>query len=160
MSKTIRILVIDDEPLMRITIQDALEAEGYKVTSTDTGGNGLSILRDTGMDIIITDLKLPDIDGIGILKEVKKISPDTQVIMITAYGSIDSAITAMKEGAVDYLTKPFSMDELLLIINRTLRVKQLEEENISLRKRVEEYYGFEGIVGKSPQMQKVYDLIE
>jgi DNA-binding NtrC family response regulator len=82
------------------------------------------------------------------------------VILITAYGSIDSAVTAMKEGASDYLTKPFSMDELLLIIKRIQRIRELEEENLSLRKKVEEQFGLEGLVGKSPQMIKIYDLIE
>ena len=155
-----RIMVIDDEPLMRITVQDALVADGYKVSAAETGEKGVTLLRENPADILITDLKLPDMDGIQILKEVKTMNPDTQVIMITAYGSIDSAVTAMKLGASDYLTKPFAMDELLLIIKRLLRMRQLEEENISLRKRVEERYGLEGLVGKSPQMLKVYDLIE
>jgi DNA-binding NtrC family response regulator len=160
MGNVSRVMVIDDEPLMRITIQDALVADGYKVTSAETGEKGLTLLRENPVDILITDLKLPDVDGIQVLKEAKTIGPETQVIMITAYGSIDSAVTAMKEGASDYLTKPFAMDELLLIIKRLLRMKQLEEENISLRKRVEERYGLEGLVGKSPHMLKVYDLIE
>jgi DNA-binding NtrC family response regulator len=155
-----RIMVIDDEPLMRITVQDALVAEGYDVTAAETGEKGLTLLREKQPDILITDLKLPDVDGIQILKRVKTVTPETQVIMITAYGSIDSAVTAMKEGASDYLTKPFAMDELLLIIKRLLRMKQLEEENISLRKRVEERYGLEGLVGKSQQMLKVYEVIE
>jgi len=155
-----RIMVIDDEPLMRITVQDALVVDGYKVTMAETGEKGLTLLRENPADILITDLKLPHMDGIQILKEVKTITPETQVIMITAYGSIDSAVTAMKLGASDYLTKPFAMDELLLIIKRLLRMRQLEGENTSLRKRVEERYGLEGLVGKSPQMLKVYDLIE
>jgi len=160
MPNAIRIVVIDDEPLMRITIQDALVAEGYKVVNAETGKNGLTLLRENQADIVITDLKLPDMDGIEILRKVKASGPETQVILITAYGSIDSAVTAMKEGASDYLTKPFAMDELLLIIKRILRIKELEEENISLRKKVEERFGLEGLVGKSPQMVRIYDLIE
>ncbi len=153
-------MVIDDEPLMRITIQDALEAEGYEVSIAETGQKGLSLFRKNTADILITDLKLPDMDGLHLLKEVKRMNPETQVIMITAYGSIDSAVTAMKEGASDYLTKPFSMDELLLILKRLLRIKQLEVENIRLKEKVEERFGLEGLIGKSPQMQKIYDLIE
>jgi DNA-binding NtrC family response regulator len=160
MGNAVRALIIDDEPLMRITVQDALAAEGYRVAAAETGEKGLTLFRKSPVDILITDLKLPDMDGLQVLKEVKAVSPETQVIMITAYGTIDSAVTAMKEGASDYLTKPFAMDELLLIIKRLLRMKQLEEENLSLRKRVEERYGLEGLVGKSPQMLKVYDLIE
>ncbi len=160
MTERTKIIVIDDEPLMRMTVQDALVTEGYNVTVAETGEKGLTLVRENPMDIVITDLKLPDMDGIRILKEAKMIDPETQVIMITAYGSIDSAVMAMKEGANDYLTKPFAMDELLLTIKRILRMKELEEENISLRKRVEERYGLEGLVGKSSPMQKVYDLIE
>jgi DNA-binding NtrC family response regulator len=160
MPDKIRIMVIDDEPLMRVTIQDALIAEGYEVVTAETGRKGLDLFRDNQTDILVTDLKLPDMDGIQVLKEVKTRNPETHVIVITAYGSIDSAVTAMKEGASDYLTKPFSMDELLLIARRLLRIKELEEENLLLRKKVEERYGLEGLVGKSPQMLKVYDLIE
>jgi DNA-binding NtrC family response regulator len=160
MLDVITIMVIDDEPLMRMTIQDALVAEGYKVVTAETGENGLTFFREKQTDMVITDLKLPDMDGIQILREVKTFSPETQVILITAYGSIDSAVTAMKEGASDYLTKPFSIDELLLIIRRILRIRELEEENLSLRKKVEERYGLEGLVGRSPQMLKIYDLIE
>jgi len=160
MPDAIKIVVIDDEPLMSITIQDVLMAEGYKVINAETGRDGLTLFRENQADIVITDLKLPDMDGIEILRNVKAFSPQTHVILITAYGSIDSAVTTMKEGASDYLTKPFAMDELLLIIKRILRMRQLEEENLSLRKRVEERYGLEGLVGKSPQMLKVYDLME
>jgi len=160
MDGRLKIMVIDDEPLMRITIQDALEAEGYEVSIAETGQKGLSLFRKNTVDILITDLKLPDMDGLHLLKEAKRMNPETQVIMITAYGSIDSAVTAMKEGACDYLTKPFSMDELLLILKRIVRIKQLEEENIRLKEKVEERFGLEGLIGKSPQMQKIYDLIE
>jgi DNA-binding NtrC family response regulator len=156
----IKILVIDDEPLMRITIHDALASEGYTVESAETGQRGIDLLHEHLWDILLTDLKLPDRDGIQILKEVKALDLSTQVILITAYGSIDSAVTAMKEGASDYLTKPFSMDELFLIIKRLLRMKQLEEENVRLRKKIEERFGLEGLVGKSSQMEKIYQLIE
>jgi DNA-binding NtrC family response regulator len=160
MGDAVRVMIIDDEPLMRMTVQDALAAEGYKVITAETGGKGLTLLRENRADMVITDLRLPDMDGIQILREVKTLSPETQVILITAYGSIDSAVTAMKEGASDYLTKPFSMEELLLIIKRIQRIRELEEENLSLRKKVEEQFGLEGLVGKSPQMIKIYDLIE
>ncbi len=160
MNNKIKIMVIDDEPLMRITVRDALKAEGYDVLTAETGKAGLDCLAGNRTDILITDLRLPDIDGIQILKEVKAINPETQVILMTAYGSIDSAVIAMKEGASDYLTKPFSMDELLLMVKRLLRMRQLEEENIFLRKKVEKRYALEGLVGKSPPMLKIYELIE
>ena len=160
MKNSVRVVVVDDEPLMRVTIQDALVAEGYEVSIAETGKKGLNLIKDHPADIIITDLKLPDTDGIQVLREAKSLNPTTQVILITAYGTIDSAVTAMKEGASDYLTKPFSMDELLIITGRLVRMRQLEEENLFLRKKLEEKFGLEGLVGKSPQMTKVYDLIE
>jgi DNA-binding NtrC family response regulator len=160
MSSGASILIIDDEPLIRMTVQDTLAAEGFGVVSAETGQKGIDLFRNKHADVVITDLRLPDLDGIQILKEVKSLNPETQVVLITAYGSIDSAVQAMKEGASDYLTKPFAMDELLLIIKRILRMKQLEEENVSLRKKVEERYGLEGLVGKSRQMLEIYELIE
>ena len=160
MSRGASIMVIDDEPLMRMTVQDALAAEGFGVMTAETGRKGIDLFKNKHVDVLITDLRLPDMDGIEILKEVKAVNPAIQVILITAFGSIDSAVNAMKEGASDYLTKPFAMDKLLLIIKRILRMKQLEEENVSLRKKVEERYGLEGLVGKSPQMLKLYELIE
>jgi DNA-binding NtrC family response regulator len=160
MSRGASIMVIDDEPLMRMTVQDALAAEGFGVMTAETGRKGIDLFKNKHVDVLITDLRLPDMDGIEILKEVKAVNPAIQVILITGFGSIDSAVNAMKEGASDYLTKPFAMDELLLIIKRILRMKQLEEENVSLRKKVEERYGLEGLVGKSPQMLKIYELIE
>ena len=160
MNNKIKIMVIDDEPLMRITVRDALKSEGYDVLTAETGKAGLDCLAGNRTDVLITDLRLPDIDGIKILKEVKAINPETQVILMTAYGSIDSAVIAMKEGASDYLTKPFSMDELLLMVKRLLRMRQLEEENLFLRKKVEKQYALEGLVGKSPPMLKIYELIE
>jgi DNA-binding NtrC family response regulator len=160
MSAGASILVIDDEPLIRMTVQDALAAEGFRVTTAETGQKGIDLFRNKHVDVVITDLRLPDLDGVQILKQIKILNPESQVLMITAYGSIDSAVQTMKEGASDYLTKPFAMDELLLIIKRILRMKQLEEENVSLRKKVEERYSLEGLVGKSPQMLKIYELIE
>jgi DNA-binding NtrC family response regulator len=160
MKNSVRVVVVDDEPLMRVTIQDALVAEGYEVSIAETGEKGVTLIKDRPADILITDLKLPDTDGIQVLREAKSLNPATQVILITAYGTIDSAVTAMKEGASDYLTKPFSMDELLIITGRLVRMRQLEEENLFLRKKLEENFGLEGLVGKSPQMIKVYDLIE
>jgi len=160
MNNRTRILVIDDEPLMRLTIGDALAAEGYDVATAETGEKGLVVLREMRPDVLVTDLRLPDMDGIQILKEARGLNQETQVILITAYGSIDSAVAAMKEGAADYLTKPFSMDDLLRTIKRLIRMRQLEEENLSLRRRVEDRLGLQGLVGKSPAMLKIYDLIE
>ncbi|MBI1911128.1 MAG: sigma-54-dependent Fis family transcriptional regulator [Deltaproteobacteria bacterium] len=157
--RTPKILLIDDEPLMRISISDALKEEGYIVHETESGKEGINSSKETSYDIVITDLRLPDIGGVEVLKSCKRNSPDTQVILITAYGSVDTAVEAMKYGAYDYITKPFSMDELLLMVKRLIRFKDLEEENMMLKEQVEGRYNFSGIVGKSEKMKEIFDKV-
>lgn len=159
MPRTPKILLIDDEPLMRISISDALKEEGYIVHETESGKEGINSSKETSYDIVITDLRLPDIGGVEVLKSCKRNSPDTQVILITAYGSVDTAVEAMKYGAYDYITKPFSMDELLLMVKRLIRFKDLEEENMMLKEQVEGRYNFSGIVGKSEKMKEIFDKV-
>jgi len=119
-----KILVIDDEPLMRISLTDSLKGKGYLVESASSGEQALQLLRSGQYDIVITDLRLPQYDGMAILKECKKISPDTEVILITAYATVESAVEAMKRGAYDYITKPFHLEELGKIIDRLLWEKK------------------------------------
>ena len=102
-----KILVVDDEKLMRVSLEDKLTKEGYSVASFSNATEGLKELHSANYDAVITDLRLPKMDGIDFLREIKKLSPDTVVIIMTAYGSIENAVTAMKEGAYDYVTKPF-----------------------------------------------------
>lgn len=135
MKKKPHILIVEDEPLMRIAISDSLITEGYRVTDTGLGSEGLRMVQSENYDAVITDLKLPGADGIEILKASKHFSSTTEVIIITAYATIPTAIEAMKEGARDYLIKPFSTEELLLILKRALAYKEMEEENIYLRQQ-------------------------
>ncbi|MBI5588175.1 MAG: sigma-54-dependent Fis family transcriptional regulator [Deltaproteobacteria bacterium] len=144
---------------MRISISDALKEDGCSVTETDSGRAGVNLMKEAPYDIVITDLRLPDIDGIEILKSCKRLSQETMVILITAYGSVDTAVEAMKYGAYDYITKPFSMDELLLMVKRLIRVKDLEEENLMLKEQVEGRYNFSGIIGKSEKMKEIFDKV-
>ena len=160
MLRTPKVLIIDDEPLMRISISDALKVEGFSVRETGLGKDGITLFRDFSFDVVITDLRLPDLDGIEVLKACKRYSPDTMVILITAHGSVDTAVEAMKYGAYDYITKPFSMDELLLMVKRVIRYKDLEEENLLLKEQVEGRYNFSGIVGKSERMQEIFDKVK
>ena len=160
MHKIPDILIIDDEPLMRISISDALKVEGYNVMSAETGGEGLKSIKDTSYDVVITDLRLPEVDGVQILKSCKQISPRTKVLMITAYGSVDTAVEAMKIGAYDYITKPFSMDEFILTVKRLIALRDLEDENIYLKEKIEERYEFSGIIGKSDKMKDIFEKIE
>ena len=160
MARQARILIIDDEPLMRISISDALKGDGYHVAETASGKEGIGRVKDGSFDIVITDLRLPDLDGIEVLKSCKRASPDTFVILITAYGAVETAVEAMKYGAYDYVTKPFSMDELLLMIKRIVRLKDLEAENILLKEQVEGRYNFSGIIGKSERMNAIFETIK
>lgn len=160
MYKTPSILIIDDEPLMRISMSDALEAEGYSIDSAESGGDGLEALKSKAYDIVITDLKLPEVDGLQILKNCKNLLPRAKVLMITAYGSVETAVEAMKQGAYDYIKKPFSMDELILMIKRLVALRDLEDENIYLREKVEDKYDFSGIVGKSEKIKDIFEKIK
>ncbi|MCC7202889.1 MAG: sigma-54-dependent Fis family transcriptional regulator [Nitrospirae bacterium] len=153
------VLIIDDEPLMRISISDALKAEGCNVSSAATGSEGLKAVKEAVYDIVITDLRLPQVDGVQILKMCRQVSQHTKVLMITAYGSVDSAVEAMKTGAYDYITKPFSMDELILTVKRLIELRDLEDENIYLKEKIEQKYHFSGIIGKSDKMQDVFEKI-
>lgn len=159
MPGTPRILIIDDEPLMRMSIGDALREEGYYAAETALGKEGVELAKDGSFDVVITDLRLPDIDGLEVLKSCKKASPETFVVLITAYGAVDTAVEAMKYGAYDYITKPFRMEELLLMVRRMLRLRDLENENILLKEQVEGRYNFSGIVGKSPKMEEIFGKI-
>lgn len=158
MKKKPHILIIEDEPLMRISISDALRNEGYQITDTGSGNEGLRLVQNGNYDAVITDLRMPEVDGMNILKASKQTSPSTQVVMITAYATVHTAIEAMKEGAYDYLTKPFSMEELLLMLNRILTYKKLEEENIYLKEQIEGR--FKEIIGKSEKIQAMFEEID
>ena len=155
-------MIVDDEPLVRRSLSELLTLSGYTVSSAGNGKEALGLLKDYTADIIISDLKMPGMDGIQLLKQIKTIYPDTQVILITGYASIDSAVEAMKEGAYDYVTKPIIDSEIKIIIERLVRQKQLQEENVKLKEQlsVSQKERFHNIVGKSESMQKIYTLIE
>jgi DNA-binding NtrC family response regulator len=154
------VLIIDDEPLMRISIADALKDEGCQVKVAATGLEGMDLIKKEPFEIVISDLRLPGMDGLQILQTCKEVSPKTGVIVITAHGSVETAVGAMKMGAYDYITKPFSMDELLLIVNRLLKVLELEDENRSLREELEGRFSFKGLLGKNDKMREVLEKIK
>lgn len=153
------ILLIEDEKLMRVTLEDALKSAGYEVASFETGIEGLNAFRKNSFDVVITDIRLPDIDGFDIVKEISGFK-DTQVIVMTAYGTIKDAVEAMKLGAFDYVTKPFALDEFLMLIERALEMKWLKEENIRLKKDLGKCYSVPNIIGESIGMKNVFSLIE
>ncbi len=155
-----KILVADDEKSMREFLEIMLKKEGYKVSLASNGEDVLKIIERDIFDLVLLDIRMPKLDGISALKRIKAVSPETIVIMITAYASTDTAIKAMKEGAYDYITKPFKVDEIKLIIKNALEKKNLQRENTILRQVVRERFGFENIVGQSPKMLEIYDLME
>lgn len=155
-----KILVVEDEKIKRITLTDALLKEGYDVLAIDNPVEALNIFKEREFDVVITDIRLPHMDGLAFLKEIKALKPDTTAIVMTAYATVDTAIKAMKLGAYDYITKPFSSEELLLILERLKDFRRLVEENIKLKQEITERYSFGNIVGKSKKMKGVYELIE
>jgi len=154
-----KILIVDDEKLMRVSLEDKLTKEGYAVNSLSNAVEGVKLLQSTNYDAVITDLRLPRMDGIDFLREIKKASPDTVVIIMTAYGSIENAVTAMKEGAYDYVTKPFSLEELTIKLQKALKHKDTIAENIMLKQRVLSQYGYDNMIGKSEGMKRVFEII-
>ncbi|MDO8446581.1 MAG: sigma-54 dependent transcriptional regulator [Deltaproteobacteria bacterium] len=155
-----KILIVDDEPSMREFLEIMLTREGYKVATASDGRDALNMLNKQIYDLIISDIQMPGMGGLELLKSIKDVSPDTEVIMITAYASTETAVEAMKEGAYDYITKPFKVDEIRLIIKKALDKKRLEVENLLLKREFRERYSFGNILGNSPEMLRVYDLIE
>src|SRR3989449_4985857 len=145
---------------MRISIADALKAEGCQVKVAATGLEGVDLIKKEQFNIIISDLRLPGLDGLQVLQTCKEVSPRTGVIVITAHGSVETAVEAMKMGAYDYITKPFSMDELLLIVRRLVKMLELEDENRSLREELEGRFSFKGILGKNEKMREVLEKIK
>ena len=154
-----KILVVDDEQSMRDFLAIMLKREGHDVVTAGNGGDALKAAQVEIFDLVITDVKMPGADGIEVLKTIKDVSPETVVIMITAFATAETAIEAMKLGAYDYIIKPFKVDELKLIINNSLEKRYLRKENILLKREIESKAGFENFIGKSPSMQKVFSLI-
>lgn len=154
-----RILIVEDEKSMREVLKILLEDEGYETVSASDGQDGIRRIQEDIFDIVITDIKMPKADGFEVLKKVKEISPTSVVIMITAFGTTESTIEAMKLGAYDYIHKPFKIDEIRLIINKAFEKKRLSEEISVLREKVQTTYRIENIIGKSPRMQELFRLI-
>jgi DNA-binding NtrC family response regulator len=154
------ILVIDDEEIMREILETLLVREGYQVRLATNGTQGLELARSMPFDAAIVDVMMPGIDGIATLEELRTIDEDLPVVMVTAFASIETAIAAMKRGALDYITKPFKNDEVLVVLRNALERRQLVTENRALRQNLQtRYHKFANIIGRSPRMRQVFDLI-
>ena len=160
MKKRVKILVVDDEAIVRESLRDWLSDAGYQVLTAENGPKALAIIETERMGIVIADLVMPGMDGIELMKRAKENQPNIEVIIITAYGSIPTAIAAMKEGAYDYIEKPFCPERAELLVKKLAEHQELVEENLSLRQRLEDHYRFENIIAKSSKMQRVIEVIK
>jgi two-component system response regulator AtoC len=160
MQKKTKILVVDDEAILRESVRDWLTDVGHEVSTAENAEAALKIIREEKPAVAVIDLVLPGSDGLELLMKAKQIQPDIQVIIITAYGSVPTAISALKAGAYDYIEKPFSPEKVEMLINKLVERQALLEENLSLRQKLEDKYSFENIVAKSARMQKIIDMIK
>ncbi len=154
------VLVIDDEEIMREILETLLSREGYTVRVAASGREGLELARSVPFDAVITDLMMPEMDGLQVLDAVRTVDDDLPVIMVTAFASMETAVSAMKKGAFDYITKPFKNDEVLVVLNNAVERRRLMAENVALKQNLQaRYHRFAGIIGRSPRMKQVFDLI-
>lgn len=154
-----KILIVDNEKSMRDFLSIVLKKEGYLVETAEDGDHALKCFEKDIFDLVLTDMKMPRVSGLELLKALKGVSPETVIVMMTAFASTETAIEAMKEGAYDYLTKPFQIDEVKLIIKNALERKKLRQENTTLRRELKGQATFTQIIGKSEKMNKVLDLV-
>src|SRR4030042_1592713 len=159
MASNPRILVVDDELVICESCQRILEEEGLEVETVLSGAEAFGKMKENPFDIVITDLKMPGIDGMEVLRTLRREYPDTIVIMITGFSTVETAGEAMKLGAFDYIPKPFTPDEVSIVVKKAIEQKNLLLENVYLRQELREKYGFHNVVGKNKKMQEIYRII-
>jgi two-component system response regulator PilR (NtrC family) len=154
-----RLLVVDDEQSMREWLTIALSQDGYEVESAASGEDALKVLERTPADLALVDLRMPGLDGLATLRRVKQVDESVSVVIMTAYATAETAVQALKEGAYDYIIKPFKVDELRHLVQKALEERRLRGENLRLRREIEQRYHFGNLIGKSPLMQEVFSTI-
>jgi len=155
-----RILFVDDETEILSIVEQYLNGHGYRVTVSDNGARALELTRDKVFDIIFTDLKMPEVGGLDLLRSVKETSPETEVIILTGYGTVDSAVEALKLGSYDYLQKPIEFERLKIMIDRIIEKQTLQKENILIKKRLRDRYQYDGLVGASEKIREIYTIVD
>ena len=155
-----RILVVDDEPSMREMLRIVLKRDGYDIVIAQNGTDGMERLRTEPFDLLLSDIRMPDVSGVEVLRAAKEINPEILAFMMTAFASTETAVEAMRLGALDYFTKPFSMDELRLKIRQHLEAKRLKQENLLLKRALNSRHEFSSILGRSDAMQVMFSTIE
>jgi two-component system response regulator HydG len=154
------ILIIDDEKDQADAIAESLRKVGYTCSTSVSGNNVLDIIRRDGIDVVVTDLVMQEIDGMEILKKTKENSPETEVILITGHGSVETAVTAMQKGAATYLLKPININHLRAVVDKVVEKQNIVRSNIELHKQLEEKFGFAGIIGNSQQMHRIFNILK
>ena len=155
-----RLIVVDDESTIRDSLEQWFKQEGYEVMTVADGPSALEEIKNSSWDVAVVDLKMPRMEGMQLMRHLKKIKNAPPVIIMTAYASVDTAVMAMKEGAADYLVKPFSLEEIGVVVNKLVEHQRLIKENILLRQELSKRFYFHNLVGKSPAMTVVFDLIK
>jgi len=153
------ILIIDDDTSLRRVLEYNLQEAGYAVATAPSGEEGVRLFDEVSPDLVISDMKMPGMDGMQVLRSIRERSPEMLVIMITAFGTVDIAVEAMKSGAYDYITKPFNRDELRLTVAKALQFKRLAVENKSLKEKLAERSDFRSLIGSSPAMERVFHIV-
>src|SRR6202521_3964979 len=154
------LLLVEDESLLRRVIAEQLAGRGYRVEQAESGEAALTHLADFAFDVIVTDLRLPGIDGAAVVDAAVERYPHIVAIVVTGYGTVKDAVEAIKRGASDFVSKPFQIDELLHVLDSAIEQRRLKSENAYLRSQLEQRYRFEGIVGKSRPMERLFQLLE
>jgi two-component system, NtrC family, response regulator AtoC len=155
-----RILVVDDDALMKEFLNETLTRKKYSVDLASTGEEALKMMKQKEYDVILSDIRMPQLGGMDVLKATRNFLPDAKVILMTAYATVENAVEAMKLGAYDYIMKPFSADAIEVAVEKAFEYKRLVLENRILKSQIAHQYRFENIVGKSPQMQKVFEMVD
>ena len=155
-----KILIVDDEPELVAAMRDFFGLMGFETGEAANGVEAMARLQQASYDMVITDLKMPEMDGMVLLDRIREHWPGTAVLVMTGYGTIENAVDAMKRGASEYILKPISFDQISLVVNKILEHRKLLDENVYLREKLEEKYCFANIVGRSRQMLEIYEVIE
>ncbi len=154
-----RILVVDDEESIREFFEIMLKREGYEVLTAVNGAQALETLKKTQVDLVISDIQMPEMSGLELLTKARELDPETLMIMITAFGSTETAVEAMKLGAYDYVQKPFKIDEVKIVIRQALEKRSLKLENVQLKRELGTKYAFDNIIGGAPPMMRIYEMV-
>ena len=156
----LNLLIEDDERAVRESCREAASSLGYRTTAAESAEHALRIIDAHNIDVVLLDLKLPGAGGLDVLRQLKKARPDIEIVVVTGHGTVESAVQAMKAGAYDYMTKPFSLEELKLLLARVAAHLKLKTENRVLREKIRSRQGFGSIIGRAPEMDKLYRIIQ